>query len=386
MKIAQIGSFPLNPDLIKGGVEASILGLSNELSKNHEVVVFDMPRREIDADLNESMDQIQVFRYKNYGINNNGSLNRIPFIVKQIRAFAPDICHLHGTNLFSLFLFLNLRVRLIPSILTVHGLLHIEQYNLWKQNKSLKSLVKYISFSLAEFFLLSVNQKVIVDTKYVEDQISLFHKQWKIWRKPKCFIIPQGIDQDYFSLPDHYVPTRLLSIGGIQRRKGHIHLIEVLPQVLKKYPNTTLDIAGVLSDKNYYELLINKIKALSLEGIVNVHVDLSLEKLKQLYIKANIFVLHSEEESQGIVLCEAMASGKPIVATNVGGIPDIINEGRNGFLSDFNNPQLFAFNILKLLSNPDLRQEISSYNRNNSQQYDWEVIAGNILKLYEKVH
>ena len=98
---------------------------------------------------------------------------------------------------------------------------------------------------------------------------------------------------------------------------------------------------------------------------------------------ADIFVLHSEEESQGIVFAEAMAVGLPIVATNVGGVPDVVKKGRNGLLSNYSDVDAFANDIVLLLQNETLKAQMSLHNKADASNYNWSVITNRILKIYK---
>jgi glycosyltransferase involved in cell wall biosynthesis len=385
MKIIQIGSFPLNISCIQGGVEASVWGLSSELSKDHFVVARDIPRLVIKSDYNEQIAGITVFRFFSSGKNNYAALSRLKLVFRKIKLDKPDICHIHSTSLFSFVIYLFLRFYRIPALVTVHGLAHIEKKKSWKKQKSIRNGLKYLIQSLTEFVFLSICPIIIVDTQYVADSIQTYKKQLKITRLPVCKVVPQGISSTFFGLdciPQEY---NLLSIGAFTKRKGHLQLIAALQKVKENYPDIKLTIAGALSDVNYYMELKTYILACNLEENVTLCADIDFEEILRLYQQAELFVLHTEEESQGIVFCEAMAVGKAIVATNVGGVPWVVENNVNGLLSDFGDIDTFAQNILKLIHDNSLRSEIEETNKRQSHTYDWQLIAKEILNLYKEI-
>ena len=165
MKIIQIGSYPLDTKLIRGGVEASIYGISKELSRENEVVVIDLPRLNISKDYQEKIGSIEVYRFKNYHTNNRHTIKRLADILELIDKLNPDVCHIHGTNLIEFNLFKRLKSKGYKVGLTVHGLAHVEKMNLWKKKRNLPIFLKYIYSSIIEFKLLSKAKSIIVDTE-----------------------------------------------------------------------------------------------------------------------------------------------------------------------------------------------------------------------------
>ncbi len=386
MKIIQVGSYPQNLKCIKGGIESSIFGLSNELKKQNEVFVFDLPRKDVTSDIVEENDGIVVYRFYSKGTNIMSVLRCIS-ILKNIKSLRPDICHLHSSNFISLILYILCKFNRIPVLVTIHGLAHIEKRNELNKNFSLRNLFKYVFQSWCEFLLLTFTNQIIVDTKYVAKQINKYRLQKKIFRAPKCIVIPQGVDSSFFSNNPQVVCQKgmILSVGGINARKGHIKLIQSVSIVQKYYPEIKLIIAGTLTDQNYYNQLKSEIKNNDLTKNVSLVVNASSECLYELYSKADLFVLHSQEESQGIVLCEALAMGIPIVATNVGGIPYVIKDKKNGLLSDYNDLNKFAENILYLIGNRDINNLMRSENINSGTKYSWHIITSDIIKVYRKL-
>ena len=385
MKIIQVGSFPLDATCIKGGVEASVYGLTMEQAKTNQLFVFDVPRSEIKKDYMEEIEGITVYRFFSKGSKNFSAIFRLKSIVKIICQLKPDICHIHATSQFSFITYLLFRLYRIPAIVTVHGLIHIEKQNAWRKQHSLKNLIKYCTQSLTEFIFLSICRTVIVDTQYVADAIKLYKKQGKIMGMPVCNVIPQGVNDVFFQLENESKSKYLLSVGAISKRKGHLLLVDAMEKVRFQFPDFSLTIVGALSDKLYYQSMQNSIKEKGLEHTVQIYPNALFENILNFYKKAEIFVLHSEEESQGIVFCEAMAAGKPIVATNVGGVPWVIENKVNGLLSDFGDVDTFVNNIISLLENENLRRKMEEANRIQSLKYNWKYIADEIMVIYKSL-
>ena len=385
MKIIQIGSFPINSNSIQGGVEASVYGLALEQAKSSEVVVIDIPRSEVKEDEVEKFVNFVVYRFKAKQGTNYTSLFRIPKIVSIIRSLQVDICHIHTTSLFSLVLYVFLKLLGIKTIVTIHGLAHKEKQNAWRKSKSMRNCLKYLSHSFTEFLFLSICPQFIVDTQYVADAITQYKKEGKILRCPICTVMPQGINNDFFLLKREVQRGQLLAVGSISKRKGHLQLIEAMVEIVKEVPTVKLNILGVLSDTDYYSQMQRSIKEKALEDHVIIYANIAYDEMLKFYTTAELFVLHTEEESQGIVFCEAMAVGLPIVATNVGGVPWVVGNKENGFLSEFGNVDLFTENITKLLKNKMLQKDFEINNKMKSQIYNWNSISQEIMSIYQSI-
>jgi len=326
-----------------------------------------------------------VFRFHSKGLNNFFAILRIREIVAIIRQQEPEICHVHTTSFYSFIIYLFLKYYHIPVIVTIHGLAYIEKKNLWVSKRTFRNLLKFFFQSLTEFIFLSINDVLIVDTQYVAETIKNLKKQRKIFRLPVCKVIPQGVSSDFFHLKNAPNKHQLLSVGAFTKRKGFLNLIDSMVKIRNHYPDFSLKIAGILTDKNYYHAMQNKISEYGLEQNIHLFPNASKREIMNFFKESEIFVLHSEEESQGIVLCEAMAVGLPIIATNVGGIPWVIEDMENGLLSDFGDIETFSNNLIIMMNNESIRKKISENNKKASISYRWNYISNKVYSLYKSV-
>ena len=385
MNIVQVGPFPLSADCIRGGVESSVFGLVNELSRNHVVDVFDYPRIN-GKDSVERKGSLTVHRYANPGNHNQDAMDRGKEILRDIVALHPDIVHIHGTGGLSGALYSAIKTYGIPVLLTVHGLLHIEKKNALIKHPSLKHLYQLFAQSHAEFKVLNEAKHIIVDTEYVAEQIKHLHSKKKISHLPWMYVVPQGIQSQYLQVsPKKPVIPTILSVGSISQRKGHLLLVKAFEIVHKTVPSAKLIIAGTLTEKAYYTQLQNEIGKLHLKQSVELLTNIPQEQLLQIYQEATIFALHSQEESQGIALVEAMATGLPIVSTLVGGIPFVVKNGKTGLLSKYGDVDSFANNMIKLLTIENLRTQMSQSARLSAQSYSWQEITQAIEIIYNRI-
>ena len=380
MRIVQIGVYPKSSDHIAGGVEASVYGLSQAQSSDNEVFVFDLPRiggkQIIEQDGN-----VTVYRFANQGNRQIFSAKQVKRIAAIINSLSPDVCHIHGTGLFAWRMYKELKKVRIHIVVTIHGLALVEKHNALKKGFSIKKLLQFFYQSWIEKRFLSSLPVAIVDTEYVKEKVD----RYPISRKPVMYVIPQGISETFFSLKCSKESQIILSVGAIGERKGHLISLKAFEYAVNKGVDGQFVVVGTVADKEYLERLRNAITQSEYSNKVSLFTNVSDETLIQLYEKAHLFVLHSEEESQGIVFAEALATGLPVVATNVGGVPYVVSNGENGLLSEYGDITVFADNIKLLMTNKDLWQSMSESAVKAANNYHWANISERIMKIYQKV-
>lgn len=385
MNIVQIGSYPISADRIHGGVEASVFGLVKELASErvselgsgHVVDVFDVPRIG-EKDRVERYGNLTIHRYANPGTHNKDAVLRLSEMVRDIVALVPSVCHIHGTGAFSKQIYFALQRHGIKMMLTVHGLLREEKKQALLRKPSLKTLYQYIVQSRDERTILNATPRVIVDTAYVEDML----QHYGLKHVPEMHVIPQGIDETFYSISCNPKSNMILCVGAIAPRKGHIYTVEMFNRLRAKGIDVKLRIIGSLADKAYYEQLKQKIADSPYKSDILLEVNLPREELLKAYADAKLFVLHSREESQGIVFAEAMATGLPVVATKIGGIPYVVADGKSGLLCPYADVDAMTEMVAQLLSDEQQWQSFSAAAREIAKDYNWKDIAERIVELY----
>jgi glycosyltransferase involved in cell wall biosynthesis len=108
-------------------------------------------------------------------------------------------------------------------------------------------------------------------------------------------------------------------------------------------------------------------------------------ELPKLYQAADVFAFSTFYEHHPFAVLEALATGLPVVTTTVGGIPETIDSGKNGYLVEPFNPRQFSEKILRLLENPAEAQEMGKKARQTvEQQLDWRIVVREAMKVYDK--
>jgi glycosyltransferase involved in cell wall biosynthesis len=176
----------------------------------------------------------------------------------------------------------------------------------------------------------------------------------------------------------------ILFFGSLVTYKGPDILLKAFKVIKKEYPEVKLIFAGrghMLTE------LQDMARKFDLEDDV-IFLGFVEEEKKAFYYKsADIFCLPSTNmaESFGIVNLEAMASGIPIVGSDLGGIPDIIKDGENGLLAKPRDHQSLANVLLILLKDDDLRLKMGNNGRKRVEEYSWDKIANETENLYRDI-
>lgn len=209
--------------------------------------------------------------------------------------------------------------------------------------------------------------------------------------KEKIDVIPFGVDTEYFRPTDVYNDEniiQILSVGYLIERKGFEYLIKAMVEVLKQHINARLTIIGTGPLENELRNLINE---LELNNEIEIIKNVSNEELLYMYNSSDLFVLPSIVDSQGnteglgIVLLEAMACGLPVIGSEVGGIPDIIANGKTGLLIPQKNCYKLSEAIINIIENEKLRNNlISAGHERIKELFSWNVVAKNYLDIYYK--
>ena len=213
-----------------------------------------------------------------------------------------------------------------------------------------------------------------------------YHKKWV---RGDSEIIPNGIDLDLFT-PDvqpftEYKDGKLniLFVGRLESRKGLIYLLKAFHHLKKSVPDSRLIIVG--PGERSREKYQRWVDSVDLEDVVFVGYA-SQQDLPRYYRTADIFCAPATgRESFGIVLLEAMAMGKPIVATSIEGFRCVITNGVDGILVPPRNEKKLAESLIRLINNPEMRREMGENGFAKAQQYSWEKIAHRILECYARL-
>ena len=176
----------------------------------------------------------------------------------------------------------------------------------------------------------------------------------------------------------------ILSVGRLYARKGLFTLIECMPAVVKQFRNAKFVISGK-GQSSEMEKLVAHATRLGVRDNIVFTGYFPDKKLPKLYQAADVFAFSTFYENLPFAVLEALSTGLPVVTTNVGGIPEMIDSSKNGFLvQPFNAGQL-SDKILYCLEHPAAAAELGAKARQVIlERFDWRLIVQKVLKVYEE--
>jgi glycosyltransferase involved in cell wall biosynthesis len=297
-------------------------------------------------------------------------LIRLKRVIKKLH---PDIIHIQST--IPLFSFLGLYlINDYNILLTLHGYVREE----YKVHVGFKKIVNMVFGVPLERFALSKIPRIITVSPQIKDFIIKKTNS-------KIIMIPNGIDLKYIQKiqpANRNNNPIVFYLGMLTKGKGIADLIKSISVVKKDITNVKLFIGG---SGPYEDTLRRLVTDFDLEENVTFLGFLNEEE-KFSYMKSiDLFILPSHWESFPIVLLEAMACGKPIIATDIGGVSYAVNNGVNGYLYEPGDVKELTNKIIKLLSNKELMEQMGKENQKKSLGFNWKSIAEETKKVYFEI-
>ena len=378
-----------SPHLYKGGVERRINEISRRLIDRADITVYSGTKAGFKNSvfINGVTFVPLASTDKVYPLD-NWTFNRT--VAKTF--FSANIYEAHNDNGYGLLKVFKKQSVKKAFIHTVHGVL-ADEFEQAKLNGSLSFRAGVANCFMSR--LASLEKKttkeadlIVTISKYSFEKLQTHYNV----NPSKVRIVPNGVDIEKYKPAENSAILKcqfglknvytVLFVGNLIPRKGLMFLVDAAMQVVKTYPKTQFVIVGEGSLKTW---LINKLVAVKLLDNFVFKSGLSEEELSALYSCSDVFVLPSIQEGQGIVLLEASASEKPVVAFNIGGVNEVVVDAKTGLLVDCGNSSKLAEALMKLLGDSTLRQNMGLAGREFvKENFTWTLCAQKMLNIYQE--
>jgi len=283
--------------------------------------------------------------------------------------FKPDVIHIHLSSYFSFYrkLIIFLMTKLLQRKVLIH--LHGAYFSSFYESNKIHTFLIRIVFSKA-------------------DAIVVLSDGWKKWVNSfidteNIFVLYNPVDasayKDVMPWENERPDKNILFMGEIGQRKGAYDVIKLVPGIVEIYPDTRFIFAGNGEIEKAKELcektgILDKVEFPGWVGPATK---------KKYYSEACIYLLPSYDEGLPVSVLEAMAAGLPVITTPVGGVPDIVEDGINGFFVQPGDISAMKDRLLLLLSRRDIREKFGRANKSKAKgMFDIKIIVNQLYDIY----
>ncbi|MBE7552554.1 MAG: glycosyltransferase family 4 protein [Anaerolineales bacterium] len=379
MRVAIIGDYPIDVTQIHGGVQAAFTYLVNGLSQIDDLQIHILTLRghnhaQHDPIMQNGVTVHRLPTFPRFELLRNYRVyqSRLDAKLAQIQ---PDILHAQDATIHA---YVALRSN-YPTVITVHG---IRREDIKYGASFFIRIRNWLHNLLIERYNLKHTRYLIAISRYVTSYYaSLLRPDVQVSH------IPNAIDQCFFQLNDTTDGHTILYAGRIIPRKRTLDLVQAFAQIAGQNPLAQLRLAGEYSSEPAYAEAVRAfIREANLEDRVHLLGPLPEKAVWDEFAGCDVLALPSAQETTPMVIAQAMAAGKSVVATPVGGVTEMVKTGETGFLVEVGKIDALAEALQCLLQNPSLRKDMGEAGRKFAvENYRAEVVARRTHEVYQKI-
>ena len=376
MKILQISAYP--PDSL-GGSEIFCRNLAINL-KTHgiksEILTSNYnsnPRKKRYFDKNG----IKIINKTYFGnfLGINPVFNILPFLNKHFGDY--DIIHSHSYIFFSTAQAAIMRMMYkFPLILHLHGGAQTDYSYTTTYSEKLQTIFKKYLFDKSIGKLILKIPDSLISVSQFDLQTIL--KVFKVKRQ-NSYWIPNAVDVSKFKIIEDIERKYITFIGRLSYIKGFDLFLKIIEKIHKNNQNIKFLVVG---EGSLYRMLQDFKKQIPIKHYHRV----PHERMKEIYNQSKILLNTSRYEGMSTTILEAMACGVYIIASKVGGTPEIVKDEKYGYLFEINKLDLASDHCLKIYKNQNMLDKFSKLSRDYvKKQFSWEIITKKIIKIYNSL-
>lgn len=349
IKVLMMGPYPLEPGKVLGGIESATCTLVPALAARDDVdsvTVLRFHDGDATTDYRREGPKVHVRYIRSQRrlrtiTRSFFDLRRAKQLVAQLE---PDVIHGQEIGIYG-----DIAQRCSPrSVVTVHGITFAQADVNTLDDSSLASRLRDKLIYRLERRVLRRARVVISISKYDADVLDMPIDGTRV-------SIPNATSAEFFALAP-VVPSepRLLFAGVFTPRKNPLGLVNAFARVQMAVPDARLALIGPQPDLAYAKLVRDRVAALGLTNSVDIVGLVGTERMQREIAAARAVVLFSRQETAPTIIAQAMAAGKPVIASRVGGVPEMVDDDESGFLVESDDEATLADRMVKLLADQAL--------------------------------
>ncbi len=294
--------------------------------------------------------------------------SRLLALLRHLRKSKPDVVHAQGTEREAGMV---AALSGIPALLTLHGNFR----SIARLSHARPFSYPWINARLESFILPRI-EGVLCISRYTQELVKPLN--------PRTWLLPNPSAPAFFAVDRRPLPGRIVCLGMIEERKNQILLMEACDRLAADGVPMELHYWGPIHPERDYDRRF-------LEGVAArpwaaYPGNSRLEEIPSILAQASLLVLPSLEDNCPMVIIEAMAAGLPVVASDVGGIPDLVEHGRTGLLFPSNDAAALAAAIRTILSDESTSHAFSLAAKQEAEnRFRPSSVAAAHVRIYQEI-
>lgn len=319
---------------------------------------------------------IKVYKQKHFKIlwNINPITNVINFLIKNYKKY--DIIHAHSYIFFSsLQVAIFRKLRKFPFVMHLHGGVQTQNGNGENLDMKLKLTFKRNIFDITFGNLCLSSPDAVISVS--KQDLDLISQVFRVKRKRNNYYIPNAVNINQF-FPNNNNHKYISYIGRLNKFKGCDLFLKICIQLHKNHKDLKFLIIGDGELKNKVIDLKKKLPITYLSYVKH-------SEIPKYFNQTGVIVNSSRFEGIATTLLEAASSGIPIVASNVGGNPEIVHHNKNGYLFENEDINAATSSILKIYENDSFKKFGEIGRKMIIKNFSWQTITNRIIKVYNSL-
>ena len=376
MRVVMLTQYPINEQRIVGGPEAVVVSLLYGVARYDDLdlhVVTCQPGAERQVKVTSSGHPLHILKRRRLG-RLTFHLRDVSGLQGVLKELSPDVVHAQGVGIYAAAA----ANSPYPHVVTVHGIIFREA----DFATGLGARARSIMDSIYERYCLAKIENLIAISPYVEEELEGRGDFGRVYR------IENPVDDRFFTVTQaEGERATILYAGRVIRRKGLLELLRALPEVRETVPHVRLRVAGESeSDLEYLDACQQFIADHELERTVTFLGSLTVEQMVKEYARCTVFALPSKQETAPVVVAEAMAAGRPVVATRACGMPYMVAHKESGLLAEYGDAAGWGSALTALLSDPALSCGMGRRARDLAQaRFSLDAVARATRDVYREL-